>query len=245
VAADNTNTESKKSKKVVVQREAARVPRFSDLPLEARHQFEKLKSSVILQRRNQEAKSILFSSYNHGEGTSTIVLNFAESLAEDRNYNILIVDANTRTPCLHEIVNLHSPCDNVVFSDILTQQVAEAALPRPSAASNLCLVPSGTITAHPSQIFDHTQFQNFVDRVTKLFDFVIFDSSPIGQYYDSIVLASHVDGVMLIVQAEKTPFHEVRRAKQMLEDKNISTLGVILNRRRFRIPQFIFRKLLR
>lgn len=229
-----------KSKEQASKRRKGEPLRFSVLPVEVRHQFEKLKSGIILESTGQKAKSILFSSYNHGEGTSTVATNFAESLAQDRKYKILMVDANTRTPGLHKILSPNNPNNSMVFSDLLAQQVATSALPEPSSSSNLSLVPSGSITYHPSQVFDHTQFTNFIDSVTKLFDFVIFDSSPIGKYYDSIILASHVDGVILVTQAEKTPFYELKRAKQMLQDRNIRILGVVLNRRRFHIPQFIF-----
>ena len=219
--------------------------RFSDLPIETRHQFEKLKSHIILGNSSKRIKSILFSSYNHGEGTSTIVANFAESLAQDRKYRILTVDANTRTPSLHGIAGYDNPAKKLFFSDILTQQFSTLALPNPSLSSNMSLIPSGRIVYHPSQVFDHTQFVNFIDCTTNLFDLVIFDSSPIGKYYDSIVLASYVDGVILVVEAEKTSSNELKRVKEMLVDKNIPILGVILNRRKFRIPNFVFNSFLK
>ncbi|NVM20222.1 MAG: CpsD/CapB family tyrosine-protein kinase [Desulfobacterales bacterium] len=236
---------SEKSTSHAVQKKMGGGRRFSDLPLGVRHQFEQLKSSIILGSSAQRIKSILFTSYNHGEGTSTVIANFAESLVQDRKYKILMVDANTRSPALHQLAGVNNPDDNLVFSDMLTQQIAESDLPKPSPTSNLSLVPCGSTAYHPSQIFDHTKFSNFINRVTKLFDFVIFDSSPVGKYYDPVILASHVDGVILVVQAEKTPFHELKRANQILQDGNIPILGAVLNRRRFYIPQVIFERFLR
>lgn len=236
---------SEKSKKHTEKRKKGVTRCFSDLPVGVRYQFEKLKSSVILGTGAQRIKSILFSSYNHVEGTTTVAANFAEALAEDKRYKILMIDANTRTPALHRIVNGLQPNDNFAFSDVLTQQVEKWTLPKPSAATNLSLVASGDISYHPSQVFDHTRFEKFISSVTELFDFVIFDSSPIGQYYDSIVLGSRVDGVILVIEAEKTQLHEAKWAKQMLEDRNIPILGVVLNRRRFRIPPFIFQRFCR
>ena len=153
-----------------------------------------------------------------------------------------MVDANTRTPGLREIVGGDAVEDCLVFSDLLTPEIAQPALPRPSPQSNLLLVPSGNITCHPSQVFDPAKFGNFMESVTRTFDFVVFDSSPIGKYYDSIVLASHLDGVVLVTQAEKTPLRELRIAKQQFQDRDIRILGVVLNRRRFHIPQFIFQR---
>lgn len=221
-----------------------KIPSFSNLPVEVRHQFERLKSSIILESSAKRTKTILFSSYNHGEGTSTVVADFVECLAKDRKYKILAVDANTRAPGLQEILGGHAVQNSLVFSDLLAPEVAQLPIPTPSGDSNLLLVPGGSVTHHPSEIFDRERFSSFIDSVTKIFDFVVFDSSPIGKYYDPIVLASHVDGVVLVVQAQRTLFHELKRVEEQLRDRHIPVMGVVLNRRRFYIPNFVFQRFL-
>ena len=216
--------------------------RFSHLPPEARHQFEKLKSSLSLGNPAQKVKSILISSYNHGEGTSTVAANFAECLAQDMNLKILLVDANTRRPSLHRVFNPKGSSNTPGFSEIVIKQTVTPALPKPSSSSNLSFVPCGSITHHPSGVFNHALFKAFSHKAKQLYDFVIFDSSPLGRYYDSIVLASNLDGVILVVEAEKTTSYDLKRAKEMLQDKNIHLLGVILNKRKFPIPRFVFER---
>ncbi|MBN1842108.1 MAG: CpsD/CapB family tyrosine-protein kinase [Deltaproteobacteria bacterium] len=220
----------------------SKVPPFLQLPPVVRAQFEKLASSIVIPQKKQKLRSIVFMSYNHGEGTSTIVKYFAESLALGQKHNVLVVDANTRTPSLGQRSNGNEVKHKFSFSDLFTGQIEDWALPKPSPDSNFSTVPSGDITYHPSQVFDHEQFDRFIDSAKKLFHFVIFDSSPIGLYYDSIVLSSHVDGVILVVQAERTQPNELKRAKQMLHDSDIPVLGVVLNRRRFRIPAFVYQR---
>jgi capsular exopolysaccharide synthesis family protein len=232
----------KKSKHQARNKRHGESLRFADLPLEARHQLEKLKSGIILADSNQKTTTILFASYNHGEGTTTVAASFAESLAQNKKYNILLVDANTRAPHLHEIFTPNNPNNTLLFSDILTQQIKKPVLLNTSVTPNLSLIPSGDVTYHPSQVFDHSHFADFIREMKEQFDFIIFDSSPLGKYYDTIVLASHLDGVILVVQAENTPWYKLNRAKQMLGDKNILVLGVVLNRRRFHIPRSIFQR---
>jgi capsular exopolysaccharide synthesis family protein len=213
---------------------------FSGFPPQVRIQFESLKSNVILEGNKRAIKSLLFSSYHHGEGTSTVTASFAQCLAQDKNQKILLVDANTRTPALEALSEHYCSDDSVVFSDLFPQHVEKWVLPKPSPDCNLSLVQSGNVAYHPSQVFDHERFSLFMNSVTHLFDFVIFDSSPLGQYYDTLVLASHVDGVVLVVEAERTLYFELNRAKEMLGDANIPIVGVVMNRRRFHIPRFIF-----
>jgi len=151
----------------------------------------------------------------------------------------LLVDGNTRNPCLHKIFDL----DNTVgFSQLITEKIEISETVRNSAIANLFLIPSGKIIYHPSQVFDHVRFKNFLDSAKEQYDFVIFDSSPIGKYYDSIVLASQVNGVILVVQAGRTSWYNIKRAKKILEDKKIPILGAILNRRKYHIPGFIFER---
>ena len=217
--------------------------RFSNLPLEARHQVEKLKSGIIMADFSQRAKAILFASYNHGEGTTTVATIFAESLAQDKKYKILLVDANTRSPGLDTNLIPHNPGKLLFFSDILGQQSMSHSLPGSSVIPNLSVILGGNIMHHPSQVFDHSHFADFIRQMKEQFDFIVFDSSPLGIYYDTIVMASHLDGVILVVQADNTPWYELGRAKQMLKDKNVPLLGIVLNRRKFYIPRYIFQKL--
>jgi capsular exopolysaccharide synthesis family protein len=218
------------------------VPPFLQLPPAVRAQFEKLASSIVIAQKKQSVRSIVFTSYNHGEGTSTIVKYFSESLALGQKHKVLVVDANTRTPSLGQGSNGNGAKDGFSFSHLFTGQIDDFELAKLASNANLSILPSGDVAYHPSQVFDHKQFSRFIDSAKKLFHFVIFDSSPIGLYYDSIVLSSHVDGVILVVQAEKTQPNEVKWAKQMLRDSDIPLLGIILNRREYHIPAFVFEK---
>jgi len=213
---------------------------FSQLPLEVRHQFEKLTSSIILKNGGRRFRRILFTSYHRGEGTTTVSSNFARVLAEDRRYRVLLLDANTRAPGLAG--KRRGEGDHIGFSDLFEHGVENWSLPKPSSESNLTVIGSGNVVHHPSQVFDHKRFSKFMAGVLKLFHFVILDSSPIGRYYDSMVLAPHVDGVILVVEAERTQLSELKWARQMLEERSVPILGVVLNRRRFRIPSLIFHR---
>lgn len=217
---------------------------IGDLRLQVRNQFEKLKSTVILGASAGGARTILFSSYNHGEGTSTIVANLAACLAQEKKYRTLVIDANTRSPKLDKIMNDSASIYNQVFSRIVSPDVSDPISMGTVSHSNFFFMSCGETSYHPAQAFDHTRFSAFLNKARESFDFMLFDSSPIGKYYDSIVVASQLDGVVLVVQAEKTPSHHLKRAQEALKDKNISVLGVVLNKRRFHIPGLVFDKFL-
>jgi protein-tyrosine kinase len=70
---------------------------------------------------------------------------------------------------------------------------------------------------------------------------VLFDSAPANSYMDSIALAGKVDGVVMVLQSEKTRWEVAQFIRERLESGNGNILGVILNKRRFYIPRWLYK----
>ena len=64
--------------------------------------YEDLKTNLLTRRQDKPVKTLLFTSTSQGDGTSTTAVNFATSLVKDTELKVLLIDANLRTPCLHE-----------------------------------------------------------------------------------------------------------------------------------------------
>jgi Mrp family chromosome partitioning ATPase len=73
------------------------------------------------------------------------------------------------------------------------------------------------------------------------FDFVIFDGSPLRDYSESCFLAEKMDGVILVVEAERTKTEVLRKIRKDLESTGVNILGVVLNKKRKYIPQYLER----
>jgi non-specific protein-tyrosine kinase len=71
-----------------------------------------------------------------------------------------------------------------------------------------------------------------IDTLASSAELVLFDSAPVGFVADAAVLASRVDGVILVVSAGKTRREIANRAKGILEKANARVLGVVLNNAR-------------
>jgi Mrp family chromosome partitioning ATPase len=75
------------------------------------------------------------------------------------------------------------------------------------------------------------------------FDYVILDGPPLPRFSEIRVICAKVDGVVLVVKAGKTKREVALRAKKELEDAGGKILGVVINRRRFYIPEWIYKRL--
>ena len=93
--------------------------------------------------------------------------------------------------------------------------------------SNLCLISGGTQVKDPSELISNGGLKRLLDRVTPVFDWVLLDSPPCLPVADATMLAEFCDGILLVVQAGKTPSEVAQRACQELQGKNV--VGVVLN----------------
>ena len=75
------------------------------------------------------------------------------------------------------------------------------------------------------------------------FTYVIFDGAPINYYSDTILLGNLVEGIILTIYAGKTKREIVQNARFILDNAHINVIGVILNRRKYYIPEWIYRRL--
>jgi Mrp family chromosome partitioning ATPase len=81
------------------------------------------------------------------------------------------------------------------------------------------------------------------DKLRANFELVLIDSAPLAISPDGLAIASKVDGVVLVVEAEKSRWQTVKRLRDSIHRVGGNMLGVVLNKRRFYIPQSIYRHL--
>jgi capsular exopolysaccharide synthesis family protein len=94
---------------------------------------------------------------------------------------------------------------------------------------NLYVCPCGKVPPNPVEIMGSRRMQEFLRIATGSFDMVILDSSPVLGAAHVSLSPSLVDGVLLVVRADKTDKKIVLEAKRQLEMANAKVLGVVLN----------------
>ena len=83
----------------------------------------------------------------------------------------------------------------------------------------------------------------FLPEMKEEADWVLFDGPPVNQLDEGLALSGKVDGVVMVLQAEKTRWEVAQAAKKRLEDSGGKILGVVLNKRKFYIPKWIYKTL--
>ena len=86
-------------------------------------------------------------------------------------------------------------------------------------------------------------FDLFLKTMGEKFDYIILDAPPVPKFSECWVLCTKVDGVILVLEAGKTRRQVALRAKKALEEAGGRLLGVVLNKRKYYIPQAIYNRL--
>ena len=202
-------------------------------------QYQKLRHRVLPGPKRPPIKVIMVAATDHSEGCTTTAAILASTLARSKDSRTLLIDANLRTPALDDVFTGQqnpSGLSDVVLSDVdLDQSIYQTDRP------NLFVLPCGKPVSSPSYIFDGDSVADLLNKLRDRFDFVILDASPLHAYSESRFLASKVDGVILVVEAERTKTEVVRSIKKELEAAGVTILGVVLNKKKKYIPKFLER----
>ncbi len=190
--------------------------------------YRQLRTSILLSTAGHAPKSLLITSSLPSEGKTTTATNTAISLAQT-GAKVLIVDADMRRPRLHSVFGI---ANGEGLSTLLSSESTDADVTRVvkvDESTKMHILTSGPIPPNPAELIGSEQMATLLKRLQKHYSHVVIDSPPITSFTDGVLIASMVDGVILVVHSGKSSRQVVRRAKQLLQDVGSRILGVVLN----------------
>lgn len=195
-----------------------------------------LHQSIDLMLAGVQRRVIHFTAARPGEGTSTVVRAYGRTLAETIGRSVLIVDANETHPDQH----LHlGTAAGSGLDETAAQGAAELSI-FPTAHPNLSVSPLSPRAPWLPSVFNADAVAQAFARLRSQFDTVLLDSSPVLRP-GTMALSSQADGVVLVIEAEKTRWPVAMQAKRRIEGSGGTVLGVVLNKRRYHIPTTVYR----
>ncbi len=188
---------------------------------------------------DQDSRVVQFIGCHRGEGTSTLVRNFAAVAANTLGVSVLLLDADRPAEqFVHFKITPESGWADAVRGECsvfdLATQVGESKL-----FVSQMFMNGETITLDPNA----SRIDSFITELRKRFSLILIDSPPATSSTFGMSLSHQVDGIVLIVEAENTRWQVLHNIKAKLENQGGKILGVILNKRRHYIPRFIYRRL--
>ena len=160
-----------------------------------------------------------------GEGKSTTLFNLAYVCAQMGD-KVLIVDSDLRRPVQHTILGMSNRfgLTNVLMRDVPVEETIKT-----TEVNNLHFLPSGKLPRNSVGMLDTQRIRDLIKNLKARYDYVFFDSPPIMGVSDASIIASEVDGVLLVVQYRKYPRVMSARSKRLIENVGGNIVGVVLN----------------
>ena len=205
--------------------------------------YETLHNNLILPFRDKNwvPKTIALTSSKDGEGVSSVTSKLAISLANHIEGRVLLIDSNFELPSLHRI--FRSP-QSPGFGDVLVGHSNLQNAIHQTMVPNLHILPTGELGYNPTPKYDSPKFGDVLREMENKYTFTIFDCPSVERDPNAAArLSSMVDGLILVVEAEGIKWEVLDRIKNRLEKANTNILGVVLNKRKFYVPKWIYRRL--
>ena len=215
-------------------------PTSKSVELEIEEEMIALYQSInSLRSSTQKNKVIQFMSTDGEQGTSTIVLELARVAALKYTKSVLLLDADLRKldqepfnitleHSLEETIRAGDPVDKALY------QIANSSL----FLSRL-FKGSGSIR----QFLDPSGIDDLLEKLRKRFDFIFIDSPPENVFSIGLATSTSVNGVILVLDAEKTCLDAAKNITDKITNKGGKVLGVVVNKQRNHIPEFISKRI--
>ena len=187
--------------------------------------FRTLRTNILFAALDNPIKTLLVTSPAPEDGKSLTVANLAVTLAQG-GYRTILVDGDLRMPKQQTIWNLRS--DTGLTTMLLDESTLSAPPLQAVGVENLQVLTTGPLPPNPADLISTKKMEAVLQTLAGLADYGLFDAPPVLAVTDTTMLASKLDGVVLVMTSGKTRRDFAQRAKEALDRAHVRILGVAL-----------------
>ena len=187
--------------------------------------YKTLRTNIRFFLSGEECKKFCITSGLASEGKSITILNLAISFAET-GAKVLLIDGDLRRPSMARLlIENASPGLSNVLAGLCKPEEAI----RKEVYPNLDVMFSGEIPPNPSELLGNHRMERMIENMSKLYDYILVDTPPVGVVSDVCVMAQLLDGVLFLVRQNYTEKEAVARGIKQLEISGAKLMGFVLN----------------
>ncbi|HEV8383777.1 MAG TPA: polysaccharide biosynthesis tyrosine autokinase [Candidatus Acidoferrales bacterium] len=188
--------------------------------------FRGLRTSVLLSSAERPPRSLLITSSRPNEGKTTVAINLAISLAQ-LGQRVLLIDGDLRRPSVHKAFGMQEEDGLVRY---LTGGADWRACVRATSQPGLDVLVCGPLPPNPAELLSSERMRALLAQASAEYGMVVSDSPPLLNVADSRILATMVEGMVLVVEGGGTPREMARRSQAAAQHVGANLIGVVLNK---------------
>lgn len=187
--------------------------------------YRSLRTNLEFASLDRPLRSLVVTSPGPEEGKSTALANLAVVTAE-ANRQVILVDCDLRRPRQHEVFGL--PNDQGLTNMVVDEKALEKPPFQEVGVEGLRVLTSGPLPPNPAELLASRRMDDILRVLVEQADLVLFDVPPVIAVTDAAILASKVDGTLLLIGVGSTRREHAQRAKEVLERVNARLVGAVL-----------------
>jgi exopolysaccharide/PEP-CTERM locus tyrosine autokinase len=190
-------------------------------------EYKKLKARIMRMTKQEPFRNVLLvTSSVGGEGKSITAANLAMSLSRDYDHSVLLIDADTRKPSLHTLINV---TPGTGLSDCVRDNVDVGAALVKVGNGNLQFLPSGRKNENPVELFSSTKMRNLIAEMKNRYRdrYIVIDTPPVLLFAETKMISALADGIIFVIREGLAPLEHITEALDLLKDEHL--LGIVYN----------------
>ena len=188
--------------------------------------YRHLRTSLLFSSAGKPPQTILVTSSQPSEGKTTTAINTAITLAQS-GADVVIIDCDLRRPRLHNHFNLENTVGltNYLSGERNVENIIKSYPDYPK----LKVITSGPIPPNPAELIGSNEMKDIIRDLKGKYKHIVIDTPPAISFTDASILATLIDGVIIVAMAGKSSLQLIKRLKQRLNSIGARIYGVVLN----------------
>ena len=192
--------------------------------------FRSLRTNIQFMLKEGE-KNILFTSNTSGEGKTFCAANLATSFAL-LGKKVVLCGLDIRKPALGRLFGISDTglgITSLLTKDHVTETDLQGQIVKSGTNDNLDLLLAGPVPPNPTELLARDTFRQVVELLQQNYDYVIFDTAPVGLVTDTLQIAAHAHVCVLVCRADYTPKSSFGLLNNLAKEGKLPNACVVLN----------------
>jgi capsular exopolysaccharide synthesis family protein len=181
-------------------------------------------ANLTFASKAQNARVLAVVSAETGDGRSDLVANAGVALAK-MWHDVVLIDADLRKPSLHHYFGLSNSVGLSNFVANAEMEISDVI--QETSYPRLKVITSGSLSADPVELLASPRTKGLLEQLENLASIVLVDTPPLKAAVDGVILASQVQGLVLLVNGESSRSETMKRALATLEKTGAPLLGYV------------------